>query len=200
MAVCLRSSSSCVCSGMGFSGCWARALGHCSAEARALRHSAAAQGLAHHRQAAGALGHDAAVSAHLRAGLLQRWQHRCRPVKAVLHVSLSTALLLFMWKWTQSSMCACADLTASQRRLWLEGIQLRPEMNNYIICIPIRLCFINIYPTPKPTPCRNIYIYICVCVCVCVCVCHVSSRVKLKSSSTVVLWGTTFRSTVCTPM
>ncbi len=114
----------------GFSGCWARALGHCSAEARALRHSAAAQGLAHHRQAAGALGHDAAVSAHLRAGLLQRWQHRCRPVKAVLHVSLSTALLLFMWKWTQSSMCACADLTASQRRLWLEGIQLRPEMNN----------------------------------------------------------------------
>ncbi len=42
-------------------------------------------------------------------------------------------------------------------RLWLEGIQLRPDMNNEINCIPIRLCFINIYayPNPKPTPYSN---------------------------------------------
>ncbi len=41
-------------------------------------------------------------------------------------------------------------------RLWLEGIQLRPETNNDINFIPIRLCFINVYtytyPNPKPTP------------------------------------------------
>lgn len=100
---------------LAFSGCWDRALGHCSAEARALRHGTAAQGFTHHRQTAGALGHDAAVSAHLCAGLLQGWQHRCCPVKSMLHVSLSTTLLLFMWKWTQSSMCACAGLIANSQ-------------------------------------------------------------------------------------
>ncbi len=41
--------------------------------------------------------------------------------------------------------------------LWLEGIQLRPEKNNEINVLPIRLCFINIYsyPNPKLTPYRN---------------------------------------------
>ncbi len=38
--------------------------------------------------------------------------------------------------------------------LWLEGIQLRPEINNEINFLLIRLCFINVYtyPNPKPTP------------------------------------------------
>ncbi len=41
--------------------------------------------------------------------------------------------------------------------LWLEGIQLRPEMNNEINFLPISLCFINVYtyPNPKPTPYNN---------------------------------------------
>ncbi len=39
-------------------------------------------------------------------------------------------------------------------RLWLEVIQLRPETNNKLHFLPIRLCFIkiNTYPNPKPTP------------------------------------------------
>ncbi len=41
--------------------------------------------------------------------------------------------------------------------LWLEGIQLRPEMDNEINFLPVRLCFINVYtyPNPKPTPYNN---------------------------------------------
>ncbi len=42
-------------------------------------------------------------------------------------------------------------------RLWLEGIQLKPEANNKLYFLPLRLCFINIYtyPNPKPTPYNN---------------------------------------------
>ncbi len=51
--------------------------------------------------------------------------------------------------------------------LWLEGIQLRPEMNNDINVLPIRLCLINvnIYTYPKPTPYRNYKIVIIVVQC-----------------------------------
>ncbi len=39
-------------------------------------------------------------------------------------------------------------------QFWLEGIQLKPESNNTFNCLPIRLCFINVYTyhNPKPTP------------------------------------------------
>ncbi len=51
-------------------------------------------------------------------------------------------------------------LTLPQKRrggLWLEGIQLWPEMDIEINFLPIRLCFINVYtyPNPKPTPYKN---------------------------------------------
>ncbi len=41
-------------------------------------------------------------------------------------------------------------------RLWLEGIQLRPETPpQKKLIISIRLCFINTYPNPKPTAYSN---------------------------------------------
>ncbi len=56
---------------------------------------------------------------------------------------LSTPVLGQMWVW--------GELTLS--RLWLEGIQLKPEANNKLHFIPIRFCFINVYTfhNPKPT-------------------------------------------------
>ncbi len=44
-----------------------------------------------------------------------------------------------------------------QTRLWPEGIQLRPETNNAINFLPIKLCFINVYtyPNPKLSPYNN---------------------------------------------
>ncbi len=33
-------------------------------------------------------------------------------------------------------------------RLWLEGIQLKPEANNKLYFLPLRLCFINVYTYP----------------------------------------------------
>lgn len=57
------------------------------AEAGALRHGAAAEDFADHGQAARALGDDAAVSADLGAGLLQRGQ-KAHPVHSVMvHVA-----------------------------------------------------------------------------------------------------------------
>ncbi len=44
-----------------------------------------------------------------------------------------------------------------QTRLWPEGIQLRPETNNAINFLPIKLCFTNVYtyPNPKFSPYNN---------------------------------------------
>ncbi len=52
-------------------------------------------------------------------------------------------------------------------RLWLEGIQRRPETNNEINFLPIRLGFINIYtyPNPKHAPYNNEKIVIIVVQC-----------------------------------
>ncbi len=61
---------------------------------------------------------------------------------------------------SSSTQCTARDAAqkhARDGRLWLEGIQLRPQTNNEINCLPIRLCLINIYtyPNPKPTPYDN---------------------------------------------
>lgn len=63
----------------------ARALRDVSggSEARALRHGPATEDFAHHGQAARTLGNNAAVSAYLGAGLLQRRQ-KAHPVHSVL--------------------------------------------------------------------------------------------------------------------
>ncbi len=62
------------------------------------------------------------------------------------------------------------DLDTPVLGLWLEGIQLRPEMNNEINFLPIRLFrldFINVYtyPNPKPTSYKNEKIVIIVVQC-----------------------------------
>ncbi len=65
---------------------------------------------------------------------------------------------VFFSVWDVTFAVHCLFLwLATTRGLWLEGIQLQPEMKNEINCIPIRLCFINVYtyPNPKPTPYRN---------------------------------------------
>ncbi len=41
-------------------------------------------------------------------------------------------------------------VTMSCSRFWLERIQLRPETNDKLTFLPIRLCFDNVY-TPTPT-------------------------------------------------
>ncbi len=73
-----------------------------------------------------------------------------------------------------------------KRRLWLEGIQLRSEMNNEMNVLPIRMCFINvyIYPNPKPTPYRNEKIVFIVVQCdknyaVSMCACPVAPYVSI---------------------
>lgn len=65
------------------------------AEARALRHGPAAEELAHHGQTARTLGNNAAVSAYLGAGLLQRRQ-KAHPVHSVL-VHLAVHGPCFAW-------------------------------------------------------------------------------------------------------
>lgn len=65
------------------------------AEARALRHGPATEELAHHGQTARTLGNNAAVSAYLGAGLLQRRQ-KAHPVHSVL-VHLAVHGPCFAW-------------------------------------------------------------------------------------------------------
>ncbi len=46
-------------------------------------------------------------------------------------------------KWSK-----CSVFLKSGPGFWLEGIQLRPETNNKLNVLPIRLCFINVYTYP----------------------------------------------------
>lgn len=84
------------------------------AKAGALRHGPAAQDLAHHGQAARALGDNAAVSADLSAGLLQRRQ-QAHPVHSMMvHVSCLSAPLPCFALSTDSVTCVARPTVARE--------------------------------------------------------------------------------------
>lgn len=113
-------------------------------EARALRHGPATEELAHHGQTARTLGNNAAVSAYLGAGLLQRRQ-KAHPVHSVLvHLACSRSVFcLVNWRshvgdadgdsgWSKlgivnKSEGGCAP---TQRDTTNKNIKMRERMQN----------------------------------------------------------------------
>ncbi len=88
---------------------------------------------------------------------------------ACIHCIFSIFTVFFHCLFTVSPIAWCCDAvlaaeiqthqmapldTAERSRL--EGIQLKPEANNKLNSLPIRLCFINVYnytySNPKPIP------------------------------------------------